>query len=98
MNPFDMWVNMTRLAVMAAEAQAVISMRMLGMAGIWSVSPRENSMMVNEKAQRFPEAMTAAAHAVMRGGDPLAAAIKPLQRQTRANVLRLAKRGPQKVF
>ena len=98
LSPFDLWVNITRLVWMTAEAQAVISMRLMGRAGIWSVSSHENSLMVREKAVAFPKAMTAATRAAMSGGDPMAAAIAPLQRKTRSNVIRLAKRGPKRTF
>ncbi|MGP6086894.1 antifreeze protein [Antarctobacter jejuensis] len=95
-SPFDLWINMAHLAWMTAEAQAVISMRLMGMAGFWSVSPRENSLMVSEKSAAFAKAMNAASMAAMNGGDPMAAAIAPLRRKTRSNVVRLAKRGPKR--
>ncbi|WP_417206091.1 antifreeze protein [Antarctobacter sp.] len=83
---------------MSAEAQAVITMRLLGMAGLWSVTPDETTRMVREKLEHFPRAFHAASRAAIEGGDPLAAAIGPLHRQTRANAKRLARRGPKRAF
>ncbi|SNS34379.1 hypothetical protein SAMN04488078_101193 [Antarctobacter heliothermus] len=83
---------------MYAEAQAVITMRVLGMAGLWSVKPDEATRMVREKVEHFPRAFQAATQAAIKGGDPLGAAIGPLHRQTRANVIRLSRRGPKRTF
>lgn len=81
---------------MYAEAQAVITMRVLGMAGLWSVAPDETSRMFHEKVEHFPQAFQAATQAVIKGGDPLGAAIGPLHRQTRANVIRLSGYSPKR--
>ncbi|MBY6160463.1 antifreeze protein [Mameliella alba] len=80
---------------MAAEAQAVVSMRLLGMAGLWSVTSQETTRMMREKTEKFPLAMQEATRAALRGDDPFGAALGPLHRQTRANALRLARRGPK---
>ncbi|MGR3580420.1 MAG: hypothetical protein ACU0CV_12230 [Sagittula sp.] len=41
------------LALMAAEASAVITMRTLGFMGIWSVPASENTRMVSESRPRW---------------------------------------------
>lgn len=94
--PFRFWANTMELSWMMAEAQAVIAMRMMGMAGVWSVTRSEDTRMVSEKAQAMTQAATNATRAVMAGRAPdqiAAAAIKPFRQKTRANAKRLGKRG-----
>lgn len=90
-----------RLAVqtsmMMAEAQAVITMRLFGMAGMWQVAPGENDRMVQEKTHAILAAGRAAGRAMMAGHDAGAvalAALKPVRARTRKNAARLSKRGP----
>ena len=81
---------------MAAEAQAIVSMRMLGMAGVWSVPPSEKTHMVSEKLKAMTKSNGNAMAAVLLGCTPddvFAAAIKPYRQQTRANNRRLTRRG-----
>lgn len=83
---------------MATEAQMVIGMRMLGMAGLWTVSPGENSRMLSEKQTAFRESGTAAMKAAFSGRDlagVMRAAAVPLQRTTGANLRRLSRGGPK---
>ncbi len=85
---------------MAAEAQAVIAYRIFGMAGIWSVTPSENSRMVSEKGPALMAANLAAWNAAMRGQRPdqvYSAWLAPIGRETRSNALRLGKRGPKMI-
>ncbi|KIN73464.1 hypothetical protein [Sulfitobacter guttiformis] len=94
----DFFRNAIQLGLMAAEANAVIAMRLWGMAGIWSVTKSENDRMVSEKVQAAAQSLVAANRSVMAGKSPdqvVAAAIKPVRRKTRANSERLAKRGPK---
>ena len=86
------------IAVLAWEAQLVVTMRLMGMAGLWSVLPGENARMVAEKGPAFAEAAEGAARAAMAGRRPdevLAAWSRPLRRRTRANARRLSRRGPR---
>lgn len=88
--------NVMQTGLLFAEANAVIWMRVWGMAGVWSVTPSENKRMVSEKIEASQKAMLAASKVAMRGGTPdavTAAAIKPYRQKTRANSKRLAKRG-----
>ena len=81
---------------LAAETQAVMAMRIMGMAGAWPVLPSENARMMSEKAPAFADAATAATRAVMAGAPPLAVAdawARPLRRRTKANARRLGRRG-----
>ena len=78
------------------EAQNVIQMRMMGMAGLWSVDSQENSRMVAEKLDAMVQATTNAGNVTMAGGSPdeiAAAAIAPVRNATRANSERLTKNG-----
>lgn len=84
------------LGMLAVETQAVMTMRLLGMAGAWSVLPSENARMVSEKAPAFADATRAATRAAIAGAPPLAVAdawAKPLRRRTGANARRLGRRG-----
>ncbi|MGJ8609914.1 MAG: antifreeze protein [Octadecabacter sp.] len=95
-SPFDYWANAIQLGHVMAESQAVIGMRLMGMAGVWSVTAGENDRMISEKMDAMTKGMTAAGAAAMRGKSPdqiTAAAIKPIRQKTRANHKRLAKRG-----
>ncbi len=83
---------------MTAEAQSVIAMRMMGMAGLWPVSPTEGNRMVLEKVEAWHDLLRAGAVTAFRPPfDTVEAAVKPYRRRTRANARRLgrmpAKRG-----
>ena len=96
--PMDVWANTVQASLVVAEANAVISMRMLGMFGFWSVTPSENGRMISEKAYAATKAVTDASRLALQGARPdqiAAAAIKPIRQKTRANTRRLAKRGPK---
>lgn len=98
-DPFAVWHNSMQVMMMAAEAQAVISMRLLGMAGFWSVPPSEKTRMVSEKLKTMTKSNGEAVAAAVRGNTPdqiVAAAIKPYRQRTRANSRRLTKRGPKR--
>ena len=95
-DPFAYLANTVQVAHMLAEAQMVVGMRLMGMAGIWSVPQAEDSRMVSEKVQAVTRSATDAGAAMMRGETPdkiTAAVIKPLRQKTRANAKRLGKRG-----
>jgi hypothetical protein len=95
--PIQMMSLSIRTATMLAEAQMVIGMRMLGMAGMWRVSPTENARMVSEKVSAVQDATLAASKAAMQGKSPATIAdhaLKPISRRTSANAKRLSRRGP----
>lgn len=84
---------------MLAEAQMVVAMRMLGLMGMWRVSPGENTRMVTEKLAAAQQSALAATRATLAGKPPAVAAalaLKPVRRRTRANLTRLARKGPGK--
>lgn len=92
-----MWELMNlqmRTARMMAEAQTVIAMRMLGLAGILPAAKGENRRMIAEKQAAYANAGMAAAGAMMAGATPLqawSAALSPIGRTTRANSRRLTR-------
>lgn len=99
MTPAQLVALSLRNSRMMSEAGMIVSMRMLGMAGMWRVNPAENARMVEEKVAATTEGAMAASRAMLRGAKPTAvadAAMKPMRRATAANVKRLAKLGPGK--
>ncbi|MGO4906900.1 antifreeze protein [Pseudorhodobacter sp. W20_MBD10_FR17] len=88
--------NAIEMSMMMIEAQSVIHMRLMGMAGLWKVCPQENSRMVTEKLEAMMQATSDAGQATLRGGSAdeiTAAAIAPMRNATRANSERLGKNG-----
>lgn len=99
-DPIRAWANGVQLAALLVEAQAVIAMRVMGMAGVWSTGPNENHRMVSEKVYALSKATRDAAAVALTGAGPeatMAAAIKPLRQKTRANTRRLVKRGTRRI-
>ncbi|QIE42938.1 antifreeze protein [Rhodobacteraceae bacterium SC52] len=95
--PIQTWQAGVQLATMLAEAQMVVTLRVLGQLGLWSVTAGENERMVSEKPEAFlksANAVISAVHAGKRPDQVLSAAVTPLGRKTRSNMHRLAKRGP----
>lgn len=81
---------------LTAESQAVIAMRLMGMGGLWRVSPDEHRRMVIEKSFGFAEAGTAAVAAASTGKRPdqvVLAAVSPLRERTASNAKRLGAAG-----
>ncbi|MEM1389066.1 MAG: antifreeze protein [Pseudomonadota bacterium] len=80
------------------EAQAVMTMRLWGLAGLWSVPRAETIAMLAEKPVVLGRAQTAATQAALAGKRPDQVAdawLKPIARRTRANRRRLVRRGPR---
>jgi hypothetical protein len=87
-----------RTGMMLGQANMVIAMRMMGMAGAWNVTPAENKRMVDEKTAAAVASGTAMMKAALSGKDPVAVAsagLTPIARRTGANAKRLVKRGPK---
>lgn len=94
MNPLAPWRSAFAFWSLMAQAQTVVALRLMGMAGVLTASPRENRRMMAEKGPAFARAALAAGTAAARGRSPdqiAAAAIRPLKRRTGANVRRLTK-------
>lgn len=98
-NPaIDAWRTSMAFAMMLAEAQAVIGLRLLGLAGVWAIGPDEHRRMWAEKVDAARLGGLAAMRAAAAGAAPArvaAAALNPVRRRTRANVRRLTRRAVQ---
>ena len=82
---------------LVSETQTVMTMRLLGMSGMWNVKPTESTRMVAEKPAAFARSAEAAMKAAFTGARPdqvVAAAVRPLRNKTRSNAARLSRRGP----
>ncbi len=87
-----------QITMMTIEAQSVVAMRLMGMAGGWNTTPGENKRMVREKSTAAIASGVAAGAAMLAGKSPAGiglAATKPFRQKTRANAARLTKRGPK---
>ena len=83
---------------LATEAQTVITLRVLGMMGLWNTGRDENKRMLSEKTDAFAKSAIASTAAIARGARPeqiTLAGIKPLRQKTRPNVARLTKARPK---
>ncbi|MES2540557.1 MAG: antifreeze protein [Pseudomonadota bacterium] len=99
MTPTQMIDLSMKTGMMLVEAQMVIGMRMMGMAGFWRVLPSENARMSSEKVSAVSASAFATSRAIMSGKSPALiaeAALRPVARTTKSNVKRLARRGPGK--
>lgn len=99
MTPAQMISLSMKTGMMLMEAQMVIGMRMMGMAGLWRVLPSENARMSSEKLSAISQSAIATSQALLTGKSPALvaeAALKPVARRTKSNVKRLARRGPGK--
>lgn len=88
---FKIYMDMIKLGM---EAQAVVNMRMMGMAGLWPVAPSETSRMVTEKQFAMLDAINVTTNAALTGGMPetvLKDIIRQTRKRTTANVKRLSR-------
>ena len=98
--PMDLWKGGLEIGFLMFETQLVMTYRLMGMAGLWSVTKLENRRMVDEKGPAFLEASVSATRAVMEGRRPdevLGAWVRPLRLKTRKNARRLGRRGPRRL-
>ena len=96
--PLDLWRTGVAMLTLGAEAQTVITLRTLGMMGMWNTGKSENHRMLSEKTSAFTAAAQAAAGTMAKGQRPdqvAMAAMAPLGRKTKSNVSRLTKAGPK---
>lgn len=94
MNPLTLMSLNVKLASLMLDTQAVMMLRIMGMAGALPQTRGENNRMVNEKGPAMVKAYAAATKTAMAGGRPdqiLTAAMKPVSRKVRANRKRLTK-------
>lgn len=90
--PTDFFWPSFHAGMMLLEAQAVIALRLWGMAGGWPMGWQEHLRMVTEKAAAAGESGAAMMRATGKGPGAVAlAGVKPVRRRTRANVKRLTR-------
>jgi hypothetical protein len=91
MNPWTYSLALTRLAI---EAQHVIALRMMRLAGSGVLARREARRMITEKSAALVAAQLVAAAAVARGRGATAAAraLRPYKRAVSRNRQRLSRR------
>ena len=93
-SPDDLLSLQVKFVTLAFDAQRVITLRMLGFAGLWPVSPRENDRMVSEKSVAFAKSAEAASAAMFAGKRPdqiMGAAVGPYGRKAASNARRLSR-------
>ncbi|SHI87899.1 hypothetical protein [Wenxinia saemankumensis] len=91
---FDWWGAAMQTALVAAEAQTVIALRLWGMAADWHGGAGERERMIAEKAPVFARAAGAAMTAALALQPPplvALAALRPIRARTRANLRRLSR-------
>jgi len=87
---------MLKSSFLTMEAQAVITLRVLGLAGLWPVRSDESRRMVTEKGPAWLKAATEANGALFSGARPdeiMLAAIAPLNKTAKRNRKRLMRRA-----
>lgn len=95
---FELARTSRKLWMMGLEAQAVMTMRMMGMAGLWNVDSREDARMMLEKPEALGRSAMAGMLAAVSGERPekiMRAGLGPLRAKTKSNARRLARRGPK---
>lgn len=96
-DPLALWRAGMEFAQLGMEANAIITMRMMGFMGFWRMRDTEALRMITEKPPAFFEGWMRGMSAAMSGesAEKVATeAIKPLRKTTRANHLRLVRSGP----
>lgn len=94
MNPLNLMKLSTQMAYLILDTQAVMTLRLMGMAGALPHARGENERMVNEKGPAMAKAYAAATKAAIGGGRPdqiMTAAMEPVSKKVRANRKRLTK-------
>ena len=94
--PVDLLNSSLDAMMLAYETQLVMTYRMLGLVGVWSVTDAEKARKVEEQLPAFTEAWWSATHTAMGGGRPdevVRAWMRPIRRTTKSNAKRLGRRG-----
>lgn len=93
-DPFALWRLSVEVTQMTAEAQTVMALRMMGMAGLVPMNKDEPARMISEKHKALAASGRAMSQAMMAGKsatDVMAAGVKPMRAKTRANAKRLTR-------
>ncbi|WP_424984708.1 hypothetical protein [Microbulbifer sp. S227A] len=90
----DTWASVAKLM---ADTQWVLTMRLLGLSGAWSLPEGESQAMIGEKYPAFIEAFLSGTFAMMSGDSPdrvFRETLEPISSKASANRERLIDRGP----
>jgi hypothetical protein len=85
---FDVWRDWIDVSLLAAEAQAVVALRMMRIASGGPRAAAETHRMVSEKFAALSAAKAAATSALVRGSGPtkvMRSALAPVKRHVRNN-------------
>lgn len=91
----QLWWDCTQIAT---DVPYIITMRVMGLSGVWTVSDNEKKDMFREKAPILTEAIISGTLAAWSGHAPdriMQATIDPISRKTKDNRARLANAGPR---
>jgi hypothetical protein len=94
--PFSLMLTALETSRMLSEANAVMGMRFLGMAGLWNVGPSEYTAMIFEKQRAFSRSASAMGREIMAGSSVetiYKAGTAPVRRKTAQNYRRLSRNG-----
>lgn len=89
--------NWMAVAQLATDTQWVLTMRLMGLSGAWSLPDGESQAMIGEKIPAFTEAALSGTFAMMSGGSPdrvFRETLEPISSKASANRERLVERGP----
>lgn len=99
-NVFDYLSAAARICHLAVEAQNVVALRVMGLAGIWNTPFDESWRMMAEKPKTFLMSGSEGTAALLAGKSPdkvVNATLEPLQQAARDNRVRLSERGLRKL-
>lgn len=94
MHAYDLFSLQIRFASLMLEAQSVVALRMMGMAGMIPAHSGENCRMIEEKGPAMQRAFMAATRAAWAGKRPdqvFSAAMTPVSDRVRSNRKRLSR-------
>lgn len=92
--PLSAYATALEAAFLMQEAASVLALRVAALSGLRPLAPGEALRMVAEKPPAFAASAHAALDAALRGrraDEVMAAALRPLRREARANVARLSR-------
>lgn len=95
---FDVLHTVIDTGRLASDAGTVATLRLMGMAGAWTLPRHEATIMVQEKPAAFSDAFVASSRAAWAGKSPstiVRAGLEPLSDRARSNRQRLSKGGPR---
>lgn len=95
---FDVLHTVIDTGRLASDAGTVVTLRLMGLAGAWTLPRDEASIMVQEKPAAFTDAFLASSRAAWAGNSPskiVRAGLEPLSDRARSNRKRLSEGKPR---